>query len=402
MAIIIQKFGGTSVGDVECIKRVAKRVKATVDAGNRVAVVVSARGGVTNELVGRARSINPDPDKREMDMLLSVGEQETIALLAMALHALGISAVSRTGNQAGIKTDDSHTAARILEISGGDIADCLESGQVVIVAGFQGVTEDGHITTLGRGGSDLTAIALATALRAQRCQIFTDVEGVFSADPRVVPNARKIDEICYEEMLELAAMGSKVMQARAVEFAQKYEVEFEVRCSFNEQPGTLVKKEVPSMEEVVVRGVALDHKQVKISVSDIPDQPGAASHVFNSLADAKVLVDMIVQNIGRGGVANITFTVNKEDVHRAVDAVNVALKTLGGGVVNYTGDIAKLSVVGVGMRTHTGVAAKLFKILAENQVNMQLISTSEIKISVAIDLADVDKATQAVHDGFCL
>jgi len=402
MALIVQKFGGTSVGDVERIQNVARRVKATVDEGNQVAVVVSARSGVTNELVARALAINPRPNEREMDMMLAVGEQETIALTAMALHAIGQPAISRTGRQAGFRTDGVHTRARIVEITGGDISDRLAKGEVVIVAGFQGITDDGQVTTLGRGGSDLSAVALAAALKADLCQIFTDVEGVYTADPRIVPNAHKIPEISYEEMLELAAMGSKVMQARAVEFAQKHHVVFEVRSSFNHNPGTIVKSEVPSMEDVVVRGVALDKNQAKITVTDLPDKPGAAAKVFEALGAANVIVDMIVQNIGRGGAANLTFTVNKDDVARALEAVEGILPEIGGGLVNHTGDIAKVSVVGVGMRSHAGVAAELFRILANHGINIQMISTSEIKISVAIELEAAIKATQAIHDGFGL
>ncbi len=402
MALIVQKYGGTSVGDVDRIKNVARRIKATRDAGNQVVVVVSARGGVTNELVARAREINPTPDDREMDMLLAVGEQETIALTAMALHSLGVPAVSRTGAQAGFRTDAAHTRARIVTISGGDIPAQLEAGKVVIVAGFQGHSETGEITTFGRGGSDLSAVALAASLKADLCQIFTDVDGVYTADPRIVSNARKINEISYEEMLELAALGSKVMQARSVEFAQKHNVVFEVRSSFNDNPGTIVKAEVPSMEDVVVRGVALDRNQAKITITDIPDRPGTAAKVFQALGEAGVIVDMIIQNISRGGTANITFTVSQDDVHRGKKVVEGALSEVGGGTVNHTGDIAKLSVVGVGMRSHAGVAAKLFAILAEGGVNIQMISTSEIKISVAIDVGNADKATQIVHDGFGL
>ncbi|MDP0498316.1 MAG: aspartate kinase [Verrucomicrobiota bacterium JB024] len=402
MALIVQKYGGTSVKDVDRIRNVAQRIKKTVDEGHQVAVVVSARGGVTNELVARAKELNPRPDDREMDMLLACGEQETIALTAMALHALGIPAVSRLGSQAGFQTDAVHTRARIRDITGGDIPARLAEGKVVIVAGFQGQNEDGEITTLGRGGSDLSAVALAAGLKADVCQIYTDVEGVYTADPRVVPNARKIDEISYEEMLELASMGSKVMQARAVEFSQKHNVIFEVRSSFNHNPGTIVKAEVPSMEDVVVSGVALDQNQAKIAVSDLPDLPGTAAKVFMALGKANVLVDMIVQNIGRGGAANLTFTVSKDDVSRAVEAVEDALKEMGGGTVNYVGDVAKVSVVGVGMRSHAGVAADLFSILADNGINIQMITTSEIRISVAIALEDAVKACQAVHDGFGL
>lgn len=403
MAIIVQKYGGTSVQDVERIQNVARRIKATVDEGHKVVVVVSARGGVTNDLVNRAKAINPRPDNREMDMLLAVGEQETIALTAMALHAIGQPAVSRLGSQAGFITDTDHTRARIVRLTGGDILDRLNEGKVVIVAGFQGRNEDGEITTFGRGGSDLSAVAIAAAIKADVCQIYTDVEGVFTADPRVVPNARKLPSLAYEEMLEMASMGSKVMQARAVEFAQKYNVVFEVRSSFNLNPGTIVKAEAASMEAALVSGVALDLNQAKITVSDLPDKPGQAAQVFKSLGQANVLVDMIVQNIGRGGNANITFTVAKEDVPRALAAVEDALQKLGGdGVVNHTGDIAKLSVVGVGMRSHAGVAATLFDILAANDVNIQMISTSEIKISVGIALEDAKKAAQAAHDGFKL
>lgn len=402
MAIIVQKYGGTSVQDVERIQNVARRIKATVDEGHKVVVVVSARGGVTNELVGRAKAINPKPDEREMDMLLAVGEQETIALTAMALQALGQPAVSRLGSQAGFITDNDHTRARIMRLTGGDILDRLNEGKVVIVAGFQGRSDDGEITTLGRGGSDLSAVAIAAAIKADVCQIYTDVEGVYTADPRIVPNAHKLPELAYEEMLEMASMGSKVMQARAVEFAQKYNVVFEVRSSFNLNPGTIVKAEAASMEAVLVSGVALDLNQAKITVSDLPDKPGQASKVFKALGQAKVLVDMIVQNIGRGGNANITFTVATDDVPRALTAVGKALDEIGGGVVNHTGSIAKLSVVGVGMRSHAGVAATLFDILAANDINIQMISTSEIKISVAIDTEVAKKAAQAVHDGFGL
>lgn len=402
MALIVQKYGGTSVKDVERIQHVAKRIQQTVRDGNSVCVVVSARGGVTNELVERARAINPFPDDREMDMLLSVGEQETIALMAIALHALGQPAVSRTGPQAGFRTDSSHTRARILAISGGDIPEQLAEGKVVIVAGFQGITESGDIATLGRGGSDLSAVAIAAALKADLCQIFTDVDGVYTADPRLVPNARKLQEVSYEEMLEMASMGSKVMQARAVEFAQKFNVPFEVRSSFNSNPGTLVKAEVPSMEDVLVSGVAVDRNQARITVSQLPDKPGVAAKVFHALSEAGIVVDMIVQNISRGGEANLTFTVGKDDVHRSLETGRNALQAIGGGVINHTGDTAKLSIVGIGMRSHAGVAARMFSILADAGINIEMISTSEIKISVTIDLNDAERAAQLIHDGFNL
>jgi aspartate kinase len=399
MALIVQKYGGTSVKDLDRIKAVAQRIKETRDAGHQVAVVVSARSGVTNRLVADAHALHPHPDEREMDLLLSIGEQETIALTAMALHALGVPAISRTGGQAGIFTDDFHTQARIINIQGGDLQQHLESGKVVIVAGFQGVNKGGQTTTLGRGGSDLSAIAIAAALKAELCQIFTDVDGVYTADPRIVADARKIPEISYEEMLELASLGSKVMQSRSVEFANKFGVEFEVRSSYNNNPGTIVKAET-TLEDVVVRGVACDKNQTKVVVNNLPDQPGAAAKVFNTLAQANVNVDMIVQNIGKDGVANLTFTVPSDDAYRAEKAVVGCLEQLGAGKVMIADRIAKVSVVGVGMRSHSGVAARMFTALAESSINIQLISTSEIKISVAIDLDKADDAVRVIHTAF--
>ena len=402
MSLIVQKYGGTSVGDVDRIKNVAQRVKETYDAGHQVVVVVSARSGVTNELIDRAKALNPDPDEREMDMLLTVGEQETIALTAMALHAIGIPAVSRTGSQAGILTDPSHTRARITQISGGDLKAQLDAGKVIILAGFQGHSPDGQITTLGRGGSDLSAIAIAAALKADLCQIYTDVDGVYTADPRLVLDAKKLDEISYEEMLELASSGSKVMQNRAVEFAQKFDVVFEVRSSFNNNPGTIVKEEAASMEDVVVSGVALDKNQAKIVVSDLPDRPGTAAKLFQVLGAAGISVDMIVQNLGRDGKANMTFTVPREDVLRAEKAVTESFPDEAAGKLFEVSDIAKVSVVGVGMRSHSGVAATLFESLAKGNVNIQLISTSEIKISVGIDPEQAEDAARLVHAAFGL
>ncbi len=402
MSMIVQKFGGTSVADLDRIRRVARRIKETREQGHDVVVVVSARSGVTNRLIADARALYPNPDARELDMLLSVGEQETIALMALALHSIGVPAVSRTGAQAEILTDPEHTRARIVRIGGGDIQEQIAAGKVVIVAGFQGVTTIGQTTTFGRGGSDLTAIALASALNAGLCQIFTDVDGVYTADPRVVANARKLDEVTYDEMLELASMGSKVMQSRSVEFAKKHSVLFEVRSSFNNNPGTIVKEEISSMEDVVVRGVAVDKNQVKVVISDLPDRPGTAARVFQDLADADVNVDMIVQNIGRGGVANLTFTVSIDDAYRAERAVGTVIEQFGSGSVSISDRIAKVSVVGVGMRSHSGVAASLFTALAENGINIQLISTSEIKISVAIDVARADDAARVAHEAFNL
>ncbi|MBW7894912.1 MAG: aspartate kinase [Opitutaceae bacterium] len=402
MPRIVQKFGGTSVGDVERIKKVAERIRSVRDQGNELVVVVSARAGVTNELIARAKAVCAVPSERELDMLLAVGEQETIALVAMALHGLGVDAVSYTGAQAGIFTDKVHTKAKISAINAKPIDLDLKAGKVVIVAGFQGINEFGHITTLGRGGSDLTAIALAAALKADKCEIYTDVDGVYTADPRVVPNARKLNEISYDEMLELASSGSKVMQSRSVEFAKKYNVIFEVRSSFNYNPGTIVKEEVSYMEKVVVRGVAVDKDQAKLIVSNILDKPGSAARVFRALADANVMVDMIVQNVGRHGVANLTFTVPQGDSHRALKALEPVLDEIGGGQVAIHDHIAKLSVVGVGMRSHSGVAATLFQALAEAGINIELISTSEIKISIVIDLDRADEAARMAHQVFNL
>src|SRR5580658_1751709 len=402
MSRIVQKYGGTSVGDVERIRNVAGRIKAAREEGHEVVVVLSARAGVTNELIERAKSLCPEPSERELDQLLAVGEQESIALMAMALHGIGIPAVSYTGAQAGIFTDKEHTKAKIKKVNPKPIAKDLAAGKVVIVAGFQGIDEDGQITTLGRGGSDLTAVAIAAAIKADKCEIYTDVDGVYTADPRVVKNARKLPEISYDEMLELASAGSKVMQSRSVEFAKKYAVAFEVRSSFNHNPGTLVKEEVAYMEQVVVRGIAADKDQVKVVVSNIPDKPGSAARVFRALADASVNVDMIVQNAGRQGVANLTFTVPQADTKKAEKALKPVLVALGGGQVAVHEHIAKLSVVGVGMKTHSGVAAILFEALAEAGVNIDLISTSEIKISVVVDLDRVDEAVRVAHAAFGL
>ena len=402
MARIVQKYGGTSVGDVERIKRVAERIKAARAEGNDLVVVVSARAGVTNELIARAKSLCEHPAERELDQLLAIGEQETIALTAMALQGIGVPAVSYTGGQAGIFTDKSHTKAKIKTINPKPVEKDLKAGKVVIVAGFQGINEEGQITTLGRGGSDLTAIALAAALKADRCEIYTDVDGVYTADPRVVKTARKLPEISYDEMLELASAGSKVMQSRSVEFAKKYGVVFEVRSSFNHNPGPLVKEEVAYMEQVVVRGIAADKDQAKVIVSNILDKPGSAAKVFRGLADANVIVDMIVQNVGRHGIANLTFTVPQADTVRAVKALEPVLDEIGGGQVAVHEHIAKLSVVGVGMKTHSGVAATLFQALADVGINIDLISTSEIKISVVVDLDRADEAVRVAHAAFKL
>ncbi len=401
MARIVQKYGGTSVADVERIKNVAARIKAIQGEGNELVVVVSARAGVTNELIARAKAVCPMPSEREMDQLLAIGEQETIALTAMALQGMGVNAVSYTGAQAGIFTDTVHTKAKITTIKAKALEKDLKAGKVIIVAGFQGINEEGQVTTLGRGGSDLTAIALAAAIRADKCEIYTDVDGVYTADPRVVKDARKLAEISYDEMLELASLGSKVMQSRSVEFAAKYNVVFEVRSSFNQNPGTIVKQEVAYMEKVLVRGVAVDKDQAKVVISNITDRPGSAAKVFRALANAHINVDMIVQNVGRAGIANLTFTVPLSEKDKAVRALEPALREVGGEAA-FDEAIAKLSVVGVGMKTHSGVAATLFQTLADAGINLELISTSEIKISVVIKKDRADDAARAAHAAFGL
>ena len=402
MKIVVKKFGGTSVGDVTRIKKVARRVKRAWSEGDSVVVVVSARAGVTNTLIERAKAIQKNPADRELDVLMTCGEQETIALMCMALNALGVPAISRTGWQAGIITDGLHAKSRIREVSGGDIRKQLRAGNVVVVAGFQGVNEHGDLTTFGRGGSDLSAIALAGALRAKGCEIFTDVEGVFTADPRIVPNARKINAINYEEMLELASSGSKVMQTRAVEFAQKHNIPFEVRSTFSTKSGTSVKKKVKSLEDTLVSGVAIDKNQVRVSITELPDRPGAAAAIFKVMADAGVVVDMIVQNVARNGRANLTFTVPSEDAFRAEKALKEHLADESSGKLGKSTNIAKVSVVGVGMRSHSGVASTFFEALANAGINMLMISTSEIKISVAVSPDQGDEATRVAHVAFGL
>lgn len=403
MALIVQKYGGTSVANTERIKNVAKRVAQYKQQGHKVVVVVSAMSGVTDNLIKLAKDIMPLPSEREMDMLLATGEQTTIALTAMALHSIGIKAVSMTGAQAGIVTDSVHTKAKIQNITPKKAHASLDEGNVVIVAGFQGETTEGQITTLGRGGSDLTAIALAAALKADLCEIYTDVDGVYTADPRIVPSAKKLQEIAYDEMLELASLGAKVMQSRSVEFAKKFGVVFEVRSSMNDNPGTIVKEETKSMEGVVIRGVALDKNQAKVTLFGVPDQPGLAARIFKALADASINVDMIVQNTSRGsGTSNtdLSFTVDKPDLLKATKVIEGLKKDVGFRDVAADEKIAKLSIVGVGMRSHSGVAAKTFETLAKEGVNIDMISTSEIKISVVIELAKGEQAMRALHAAF--
>jgi aspartate kinase len=403
MALIVQKYGGTSVGNPERIKNVARRITECHLRGDEIVVIVSAMSGVTDNLIKLAREIMPLPSEREMDVLLATGEQQTIALTAIALHSLNVPAVSLTGAQAGITTDGVHTKAKIHNITPKKVHDLLKHGNVVIVAGFQGETPEGQITTLGRGGSDLTAIALAAALKADLCQIYTDVDGVYTADPRIVPSAQKLPEISYDEMLELASLGAKVMQSRSVEFAKKFGVVFEVRSSLNDNPGTIVKEETKSMEGVVVRGVALDKNQAKVTLVGVPDKPGVAAKIFKALGDAAVNIDMIVQNISHGtGVpqTDISFTVEKADLLKAQKVIGALKGKVGLREVITAEKIGKLSIVGVGMKSHTGVAGKMFETLADAGVNIDMISTSEIKISVVIDLAKGEAAMKAIHGAF--
>lgn len=401
--LIVQKYGGSSVANTDRIKHVASRVAQCRTRGDQVVVVVSAMSGVTDNLIKLAREIMPLPNEREMDMLLATGEQTTIALTAIALHSLGISAVSLTGAQAGIVTDGVHTKARIQNITPRKIHELLNQGQVVIVAGFQGQTREGQVTTLGRGGSDLTAIALAAAIKADLCQICTDVDGVYTADPRLVPDAKKLEEISYDEMLELASLGAKVMQSRSVEFAKKFGVVFEVRSSLNDHPGTIVKEETKNMEAVVVRGVSLDKNQAKVTLVGVPDKPGVAARIFKAIGDAGVNVDMIVQNISHGSGApatDLSFTVDKPDLPRAQKTLDALKPDIGFGRILATEKIGKLSIVGVGMKSHTGVAGRMFDTLAREGVNIDMISTSEIKISVVVDLGKAEQAMRAVHAAF--
>jgi len=403
MALIVQKYGGSSVADIDRIRNVANRVAEYRRRGDQVVVVVSAMKGVTDNLIGMAKSFMPVPSEREMDVLLSTGEQTTIALLAIALQSMDIPAASLTGAQAGIVTDGVHSKAKILNITPEKIHELLNSGNVTIVAGFQGQTSKGHITTLGRGGSDLTAIALAAALEADLCQIFTDVDGVYTCDPRIVQSAKKLEDISYDEMLELASLGAKVMQSRSVEFAKKFGVVFEVRSSLNDNPGTIVKEETKSMEDVVIRGVSLDKNQAKITLVGVPDKPGVASLIFQRLATSAINVDMIVQNISHGTetpATDLSFTIDKPDVAKALGVIDTMHKEVSFGKVLTDENIGKLSIVGVGMRSHSGVAAKMFEVLANAGVNIQMISTSEIKISVVIDLDQAEGATNEVHNSF--
>jgi aspartate kinase len=398
--LIIQKYGGTSVGSAERIKGVAKRVAATKDAGHQVAVVVSAMSGETNRLLALAKEVSVRPDERESDVLVSTGEQVSVALLAMALKDMGYPAFSLLGHQVQIETDSAFGRARIKNISADRLLSALKDGHIVVVAGFQGVDADDNITTLGRGGSDTTAVAVAAATRADVCEIYTDVDGVYSADPRICPQAKKLSRISYDEMLELASLGAKVLQIRSVEFAKRYQVPVHVRSSFSSDEGTWLVREEPNMEDVVVSGVTSDLDQVKITVQHVPDRPGLAARLFGPIAADNVVVDMIIQNASAEGYTDLTFTVPKGDAEKALARVRAAAPELGAkGVVSDAG-VAKVSIVGLGMRSHAGVAARMFDILSREGINIQMISTSEIKISVVIDAKYTELAVRVLHDAF--
>ncbi len=402
MGLIVQKYGGSSVADVECMRRVARRIIKTRDAGNRVVVVVSAMGDTTDDLIDLAKKIHAEPNERELDALMATGEQISSAILTMALHAAGATAVSMTGPQAGIYTDDVHTKAKIMALKPKRLLAQLKKQQIVVVAGFQGLNTKEDVATLGRGGSDTTAVALAAAIKADRCQILKDVEGVYTANPRVVPEARKVDEISYDEMLELASMGAEVLQSRAVEFAKNHGVVLEVVSSFVEKPGTLVREEVKNMEDVVVRGVASDKNQAKVTLRGLEDKPGVAALVFSELARKNINVDMIVQNVSEKGETDITFTVSRGDLLKTRRVVEALQSDLGTKGIVEDENIAKVSIVGAGMRSHSGVAARMFEGLAKSKINIELIATSEIKISVVIRKADADRAVQVLHKAFGL
>jgi aspartate kinase len=399
--LIVQKYGGTSVGNPERIRNVAKRVVRTKDEGHDVVVVVSAMSGETDKLINLASQVNENPDPREMDMLVSTGERVTIALLTMAIQSLGYKAQSFTGRQAGIISDCVHTRARIERITGDRLRQAIKEGKIAVVAGFQGITEaTDDVTTLGRGGSDLSAVAVAAALKADLCDIYTDVDGVYTTDPNMVPQARKLAKISYDEMLELASLGAKVLQTRSVEFAKKYNVPVRVLSSFNDNPGTLVTKEDSDMEKVVVSGVAYDKNQVKVTVQGVPDKPGVAAKIFNAISENNIVVDMIIQNIGEGGLTDMSFTVPKTDSRKIMELMKKVVAEIGAKSVNVKDDIAKISIVGVGMRSHSGVAAKMFSAMAKEGINIMMISTSEIKISCVIDAKYTELAVRVLHDTF--
>ncbi|MFH1779146.1 MAG: aspartate kinase [Candidatus Omnitrophota bacterium] len=399
-SLIVQKFGGTSVANPERIKNVAKRVVKYRRKGYDLVVVVSALGDTTDELIDLAYKITNYPSEREMDMLISTGEQVSCALLAMAIQKLKVPAISFTGAQVGIITDTSHTKARILDISTERINEELKKGKVVVVAGFQGVSISKEITTLGRGGSDLTAVALAKALGAKICEIYTDVDGVYTVDPRIVPNARRLARVSYDEMLEMSSLGAKVLQARSVEYAKRYGVTMHVRSSFSNADGTIISREVKAMERIDVSSVTLQKDEAKVTICDVPDKPGIAARIFKALALNNIVIDMIVQNVSRTGITDISFTVLKEDLPKTIKVAKRVAKTIGAGDVVKDENIAKVSVVGIGMRSHSGIAARMFEALASKKINIEMISTSEIKISCVIEKRHAERAVKAIHEEF--
>jgi len=399
MALIVQKYGGSSVADAEKIMNVARRVAASA-SGNQLVVVVSAMGKTTDGLLGLAQQITSAPDPREMDMLLATGEQVTIALLAMALQSLGLKARSFTGPQVGMRTDRAHTKARITQITAERVRQALDAGEIAVVAGFQGLSDADEITTLGRGGSDLTGVALAAALKADVCEIYTDVDGVYTADPNIVPDARKLRRVAYDEMLEMSSLGAKVLQSRSVEFAKKYGVTVHVRSTFKPDAGTLVTKEEQGMEEAVVTGITHDRSQAKISILRVPDRPGIAAQVFGAIAGKNIVVDMIVQNISQDGYTDMSFTLPRGDHARAVTVLEEVARNIGAKGVLHDPRVAKVSIVGVGMRSHSGVASKMFATLAKEGINIQMISTSEIAVSCVIEDKYAELAVRALHEAF--
>ncbi len=402
MELIVQKYGGTSVGNIERIRAVAQKIATAHEQGVHVLAVVSAMSGETDRLLGLAEAVTDKPHGRELDVLLSTGEQVTIALLCMALHGLGCPARSYTGGQVRILTDNAHNKARILDIDGGRISNDLNNGSVVVVAGFQGVDEEGNITTLGRGGSDTTAVALAAALKAKECQIYTDVDGVYTTDPRIVPEARKLEQLTYEEMLEMASLGAKVLQIRSVEFAGKYNVPVRVLSSFEEGTGTLISSEDEIMEQALISGVTANKDEAKMTLLGVPDKPGIASMILGPIADANIEVDMIVQNVGADGTTDFTFTVHRNDYRKAMDILHSVAGATGARAVEGDNTIVKISVVGIGMRSHAGIASKMFKALADEGINIRMISTSEIKISVVVDQKYLELAVRTLHSAFGL
>ncbi len=403
MSLIVQKYGGTSVATPERIRAVARRVARYKSLGHQIVVVVSAMSGETNRLIGLAKEIMEEPDPRELDVMVSTGEQVSIGMAALALIDLGIKAKSYTGSQVKILTDDAHTKARILKIDHNNIQEDLDKGYVVVVAGFQGEDAQGNITTLGRGGSDTTGVAIAAALKADECQIYTDVDGIYTTDPRVVPEAKKLDSITFEEMLEMASLGSKVLQIRSVEFAGKYKVKLRVLSSFEEEgDGTLITfEEKNNMEQPIISGIAFNRDEAKVTILGVPDTPGSAYQILGPIADANIEVDMIIQNVGSVGTTDFTFTVNKNDLNKALAVLNEKVKNhVHAREVNGNDKIAKVSIVGVGMRSHIGVASKMFRTLSEEGININMISTSEIKISVVIDEKYLELAVRALHKAF--